>query len=143
MGELSSREHAKAVTVHPIKDLPTPFRSEEELDEFMSRPTSALVDDLASVEGDIAVIGVGGKMGPTLARMAKRADPSRRVYGIARFSDDGLPERLEGWGVQPIRADLLERNAIAALPVVPNVIFMAGPKFGSTGGEDLTWAMNA
>jgi hypothetical protein len=123
-------------------DLPTSFRSEEELDEFMSRPTPALIDDLASVEGDIAVVGVGGKMGPTLARMVKRADPKRRVYGIARFTDGGLPERLEAWGIQPIKSDLLERSAIAALPVVPNVIFMAGRKFGSTGDEDLTWALN-
>ena len=128
--------------MHSHQDLPSPFRTEDELDEFMSRPTPGLVDDLASIAGDIAVIGVGGKMGPTLARMAKRADPNRRVYGIARFSDEGLPQRLEAWGVQPIKADMLDRKAIAALPVVPNVIFMAGRKFGSTGGEDLTWAMN-
>jgi nucleoside-diphosphate-sugar epimerase len=74
--------------------------------------------------------------------MAKRAAPERRVFGVARFSDQALPDKLKGWGVEPVRADLLEREAVAALPDAPNVVFMAGRKFGSSGGEDLTWAMN-
>jgi nucleoside-diphosphate-sugar epimerase len=88
------------------------------------------------------VLGVGGKMGPTLARMARRADPARRVLGVARFSEPGLREQLEEAGIECVAADLLSREAIANLPDAPNVVFMAGRKFGSTGSEWLTWAMN-
>jgi nucleoside-diphosphate-sugar epimerase len=99
--------------------------------------------DLAKVPGDIMVLGVGGKMGPTLARMAKRAARDRRVFGVARFSEAGLREKLESHGVECIAADLLSREALAALPEVPNIVFMAGRKFGSQGSEWVTWAMNA
>jgi hypothetical protein len=122
--------------------LPKAFVSEEQLDDVMSRPSDGLIRDLRETKGDIVVVGVGGKMGPTLARMAKRAAPERRVFGVARFTDPSLPERLAAWGVEPVKADLLDRQAVAALPDAPNVIFMAGRKFGSSGGEDLTWAMN-
>ena len=113
------------------------------LEDELSRPSPALVETLKGVSGDIVVLGVGGKMGPTLARMAKRAAPDKNVIGVARFSEAGLRERLQGQGVECIEADLLSREAIAALPEVCNVIFMAGRKFGSTGSEWLTWAMNA
>jgi nucleoside-diphosphate-sugar epimerase len=82
-------------------------------------------------------------MGPTLARMAKRADPKRRVIGVARFTEPGLEQRLDSWGVECIAADLLSREALARLPDAASVVFMAGRKFGSTGSEWLTWAMNA
>jgi nucleoside-diphosphate-sugar epimerase len=113
------------------------------LDELMSRPSPQLVQSLQDVPGDILVLGVGGKMGPTLARMAKRADPARRVIGVARFSEPGLREQLQQAGIECIAADLLSRDAVAGLPDAPNVVFMAGRKFGSTGSEWLTWAMNA
>lgn len=113
------------------------------LEDALSRPSQALIETLATVPGDIMVLGVGGKMGPTLARMAKRAAPGKRVIGVARFSEAGLRERLQGQGIECIEADLLSREAIAALPDVANIIFMAGRKFGSTGSEWLTWAMNA
>lgn len=113
------------------------------LEELMSRPSPELVQSLQRAPGDILVLGVGGKMGPTLARMAKRADPGRRVIGVARFSEPGLREQLEAAGVECIAADLLSRDALASLPDAPNVVFMAGRKFGSTGSEWLTWAMNA
>ena len=123
--------------------LPEPFRDVAELEDAMSRPSAALVDDLRRTPGDLMVLGVGGKMGPTLARMAKRADPSRRVIGVARFSEPGLREKLQAQGIECIEADLLSREALAALPEAPNIVFMAGRKFGSTGSEWLTWAMNA
>ena len=123
--------------------LPDRFEDLEQLEEVMSQPSDALVQTLEKVDGDILVLGVGGKMGPTLARMAKRATPERRVIGVARFSEPGLRERLEGHGVDCIEADLLSRDALAALPDAPNVVFMAGRKFGSSGSEWLTWAMNA
>ena len=121
---------------------PDRFENVEELEEFLSRPSQALIDDLATVEGDFLILGVAGKMGPTLARLAKRAAPGRRVVGVARFSDAGLRRRIEGWGIETVQCDLLDRRAVAALPKLANIIFMAGRKFGSTGREELTWAMN-
>ena len=122
---------------------PERFSDAEHLEDVMSTPSAALLRDLADVPGDIMVLGVGGKMGPTLARMAKRAAAAKRVIGVARFSEPGLRERLEAQGIECITTDLLSRDALAALPAVPNIIFMAGRKFGSKGSEWLTWAMNA
>jgi nucleoside-diphosphate-sugar epimerase len=124
-------------------NLPARFDDVDHLDEVMSRPSDALVRELETVPGTIMVLGVGGKMGPTLARMARRASPRRRVIGVARFSQPGLRSELEQHGVECIEADLLSRDALAGLPDAENVVFMAGRKFGSTGSEWLTWAMNA
>jgi len=124
-------------------NLPNRFEDIEHLEDVMSTPSQALVDALTRVPGDIMVLGVGGKMGPTLARMAKRAAPAKRVMGVARFSEAGLRERLQMQGVECIEADLLSREALTALPEADNIVFMAGRKFGSTGSEWLTWAMNA
>jgi nucleoside-diphosphate-sugar epimerase len=123
--------------------LPDRFASADALDDFLTRPSRALVDDLARVDGDLLVLGVAGKMGPTLARLAKRATPSRRVVGIARFSDRAVRDQLAAHGIETIACDLLDRAAIAALPDAPNVIFAAGHKFGASGAPALTWAMNA
>jgi nucleoside-diphosphate-sugar epimerase len=123
--------------------LPDRFDDVGQLEEVMSRPSHALVEALRSAPGDIMVLGVGGKMGPTLARMAKRAAPGKRVIGVARFSQAGLRDELTAQGIDCIEADLLSRDALAALPDAANIIFMAGRKFGSTGSEWLTWAMNA
>jgi len=122
--------------------LPARFDSVADLEEFMTRPTPALSRDLASVDGDIIILGVAGKMGPTLARMAKRAAPEKRVIGVARFSESGLQEQLESWGIETIKADLLNEAEVDALPKVRNAIFMAGMKFGASGNQALTWAMN-
>lgn len=123
--------------------LPDSFADEEALEEFMTRPSRALVENLHRLNGDIIVLGVGGKMGPTLARLAKRAAPAKSVIGVARFSEPGLRDKLEAGGIETIKADLLDRRALAELPKSENVIFMAGRKFGSSGSEELTWAMNA
>jgi len=123
-------------------DLPERFADVTAMEAFMTRPSRALCDDLARVDGDILVLGVGGKMGPTLAGLAKRAAPGKRVVGVARFSEPGVREKLEAWGVETLACDLLDRAAVDALPRLDNVIFMAGRKFGSTGSEELTWAMN-
>jgi nucleoside-diphosphate-sugar epimerase len=126
--------------------LPSRFDDVAAVEDFMSMPSQALVDDLARVQGDILVLGVGGKMGPTLARMAKRAAPSKRVIGVARFTDPALPAALRGWGVEALACDLLDREALLRLPNardgVTNVVFMAGHKFGAAGNASLTWAMN-
>ena len=122
--------------------LPERFESVAALEDFMTEPTPALVDDLARAPGDILILGVAGKMGPTLARLAKRAAPERSVIGVARFSDAAARRALDRAGVETIACDLLDRAAVAALPRAPNVVFMAGMKFGATGNEPLTWAMN-
>ena len=124
-------------------ELPDRIEDDSELDELLSRPSASLVRDLRSIPGDIMILGVGGKMGPTLARMAKRALPDRRVVGVARFSEAGLRDQLTTHDIDCIEADLLSREALARLPDAPNIVFMAGRKFGSTGSEWLTWAMNA
>ena len=112
------------------------------LEERLSRPDERLAADLVRAPGDILVLGAGGKMGPTLARMARRAAPERAVYAVARFSDPAAEAGLRGHGVETIRADLLERDDIARLPRVPNVVFMAGQKFGTSGSPAQTWALN-
>lgn len=126
--------------------LPKRFDDVEALETFMSEPSPALVADLAKVDGDIMVLGVGGKMGPTLARMARRAAPGRRVIGVARFSDPTLVASLERHGVECIACDLLDRSALEHLPNVGdgvrNLVFMAGHKFGAADNASLTWMMN-
>ncbi len=118
----------------------------EESEDVLSAATPAVVDALAHVRGDLLVLGVAGKMGPTLARMAQRAFATgggkQRVIGVARFSDPAARQKLEGWGIHTIAADLLDESALARLPDASHVMFMAGMKFGSTGNEPLTWAMN-
>lgn len=105
----------------------------------MTRPSAELERELAGAS-ELAVLGVGGKMGPTLARMAKRA--GKRVIGVARFSERGLREKLERWGIECLACDLLDRAALERLPKAKHVIFMAGHKFGAAGNTALTWAMN-
>ncbi len=126
-----------------LTDLPARFDDVAGLEDFMARPTAALVEDVAGVEGDILVLGVGGKMGPTLARMAKRAAAGKRVVGVARFSEPGLAAALEAEGIETIRADLLERAEVEALSKLANVVYMAGQKFGASDCPARTWAMNA
>lgn len=120
-----------------------PFLDEAALETALAAPDDALCADLAKTPGDLIVLGAGGKMGPSLARLARNAMAAdRKVIAVARFSESGLREALEKNGIETIAADLLDRNAVAALPEAENVVFMAGRKFGSSGAEHLTWAMN-
>ena len=118
-------------------------RSEEELEEALSRPTPSLVAALARVPGDLVILGAGGKMGPSLVRMARRADPARRVVAVSRWSSPAGESALQDAGVETVRADLRDPAALAELPDAPNVVFMAGQKFGTSGSPATTWAMNA
>jgi nucleoside-diphosphate-sugar epimerase len=113
------------------------------LDELLCRPSQELIDDLQKVDGDIMILGVAGKMGPTLAGLAKAALPHRRVIGVARFSDASVKAWLEVRGIETLNCDLLDEAAIKALPKTRNIVFMAGRKFGAEGDLSLTWAMNA
>jgi nucleoside-diphosphate-sugar epimerase len=128
-------------------ELPDAIRDVAHLDELLSEPSDAAVDAMRRANGDVIVLGVAGKMGPTLARMARRAmvaaGLSHRVIGVSRFSSPDQRRTLEACGVETIPCDLLDEAALARLPDVPHVVFMAGRKFGSTGNEPLTWAMNA
>ena len=122
--------------------LPIRIESVDALDQFLATPTQALIDDLASVDGDIMVLGAGGKMGPSLARLARAASPGRRIIAVARFSTPELRGELERHGVETIAADLLDPQELGRLPKVANIVFMAGHKFGATGNPAFTWAMN-
>jgi nucleoside-diphosphate-sugar epimerase len=126
--------------------LPSRIESTEQLDDLLSRPTPGVIETLSKVEGDLIVLGVGGKMGPTLARMAARAFKAaglkRRVIGVARFSQAKLPEWLERHGVEPVPCDLLDPQQLAKLPEAANVVVMTALKFGSSGRPGDTWAVN-
>src|ERR1700674_4424406 len=120
--------------------------TEQQLEDLLSEPNEADARAMAALEGDLLILGVGGKMGPSLARRARRAceraGVEKRIIGVARFSSPGTREFLETSGVETVSADLLDPAAVASLPDAENLIFMTGRKFGSTGSEHLTWAMN-
>jgi len=122
------------------------IKTETELEDVLSRPSDADVAAMAQLEGDLLILGVGGKMGPSLARRARRAivktGVPKRIVAVARFSEHGLRDSLESNGIETVTSDLLEPGSLSKLPDMPNVIFMAARKFGTTGSEDLTWAMN-
>ncbi|MGI2294795.1 NAD-dependent epimerase/dehydratase family protein [Paenibacillus sp. GXUN7292] len=122
------------------------MRTVEELEAKLATPSEALIKDLADVEGDIMILGVGGKMGPSLARLAVNAiregGLNKRVIGVSRFSSQEARNELEAAGVETITCDLLNDEELNALPEVANIIYMAGNKFGTTGREHFTWAMN-
>src|SRR3954463_2997790 len=122
-----------------VNTLPKSFADVDALEEFMTRPTRELEADLAGIN-EVMVLGVGGKMGPTLARLARRA--GKRVVGVARFSEKGLREKLDAAGVGGLRCDRLDREQLELLPRMKHVVFMAGHKFGAAGNPSLTWAMN-
>jgi nucleoside-diphosphate-sugar epimerase len=124
-------------------NLPDAITDIAELDDLLCRPSQALIDDLEKIDGDIMILGVAGKMGPTLAGLAKAALPGRRIIGVARFSDPNVKAWLEARGIETLNCDLLDQAAIAALPKVKHIVFMAGRKFGAEGDLSLTWAMNA
>jgi nucleoside-diphosphate-sugar epimerase len=130
-----------------LTELPDTIRDEAQLEELLSDPSAAAVDALARVRGDFVVLGVGGKMGPSLARMVQRASGQagvqRRVYGVSRFSQEGLADALTRAGVETIRGDLLEERFVDSLPDAENIIFMTGQKFGTAAAAANTWAMNA
>ena len=121
-------------------------RDDAELEEFLSRPTPAVVDTLRRIPGDVIILGAGGKMGPSLTTMIRRAADSigdrRRVIAVSRFTSDNAAHNLERAGVKIARADLSERDEIADLPDAPNVIYMAGQKFGTRDLPSRTWAVN-
>ncbi len=119
----------------------------EDLEDELSRPTLGVLESLRSLAGNVLVLGAGGKMGPTLARMVRRGlneigHEQRRVIAVSRFSSAKASNGLQRHGVETIACDLMDREAVMALPDAPNVIFMAGQKFGTSDAPELTWVMN-
>ncbi|MEO6733067.1 MAG: hypothetical protein ABIN01_17720 [Ferruginibacter sp.] len=110
-------------------------------------PSDDLISDIAKIDGDIIILGVGGKMGPGIARAAKqavdKASVNKKIIGVARFSEPGLQEELNKEGIETYKADLLNDDHLQALPDAKNVLYLAGTKFGTTGKESFTWAMIA
>jgi nucleoside-diphosphate-sugar epimerase len=123
------------------------MKDAESLVRELLRPSEALVADMKKIEGDIILLGVAGKMGPSMARLAREATDmagiKRRIIGVSRFSEPETRTALEAEGIETIAADLLNEDDLASLPDVPNVLYLAGTKFGTTGKEPYTWAMNA
>lgn len=121
-------------------------RSVDELEQWLSRPSERAVEAMGRMRGDLVILGVGGKMGPTLARMARRASDAagvqRRIWGVSRFTSSATRERLESHGIETIACDLLDEQAVARLPDAHNVLFMTGMKFGAAANPGLAWAMN-
>lgn len=119
---------------------------ESALEEQLSRPTPADVAAMRELEGDLLILGVSGKMGPSLAGLARRASRDagvkRRIIGVARFSAPGSRDALERGGIETVACDLLDRRGIEALPDAPNVVYMAGQKFGTSTDQAQTWAVN-
>lgn len=127
-------------------NLPEVIATETELDALLARPYPELIELMRRLEGDVVILGIAGKMGLTLGGVAvnavRESGVPRKIYGVSRFTDKSAWSALEALGVIPLRCDLLDPNAVKMLPCVPNVIFMAGRKFGTIGEEELTWAMN-
>lgn len=123
------------------------MRTVQELEERLASPSAALIEELSQLDGDIMLLGVGGKMGPSLARLAvnaiRQAGLDKKVIGVSRFSNKELRRELEEAGVEIISADLSDDKALQALPETQNILYMAGNKFGTTGNEHFTWMMNA
>lgn len=122
------------------------IRDETHLEELLSEPTAGVVKAVSEMTGDFLLLGAGGKMGYSLARMARRASEQagidRRVVAVSRFTEGGKREALHRVGVETIAGDLLDESFLNGLPEMANVIFMTGAKFGTAGDATKTWAMN-
>lgn len=126
--------------------IPERIADEPALEEFLAQPYPELVEMMRRLDGNIMVLGAGGKMGPSLARLAQRAcadaEVTKTIYAVSRFSDERARQLMEDSGIRAISADLADPEQVNALPRVKNVIFMAGQKFGTIGDEPQLWIMN-
>jgi len=127
-------------------DLPDRISSVDQLEDLLSSPTEGVIETASRVSGDMIFLGAGGKIGPSLAVMAKRASDSaglsRRIFGVSRFTNQHYKAYLQDNGIETIEGDLLDRDFLERLPDVPNVFFLAALKFGASANPPLTWAMN-
>ncbi len=127
-------------------DNSTKIGNDEQLEEVLSRPSQKTVDMFGKLDGDIIFLGIAGKIGPSLAQMAKRAcdkaGVKKNIIGVSRFSDAKERRQIESYGIRTIKGDLLDKDFIVGLPQVKNVFFLAGMKFGSLENLSMTWAVN-
>jgi nucleoside-diphosphate-sugar epimerase len=130
-----------------MSTFPRAIRDTAHFEDLLSEPTLGVIATLRQLRGDILILGVGGKMGASLARMARRATDAagvkRRIIGVSRFSNRALPAQLNAWGIETITCDLLDRRQLARLPDAPHIIYMPALKFGSAESQSLAWAINA
>lgn len=130
-----------------MSDLIDKITNEEQLDELLSKPSTETIDMFSRMDGDIMFLGVAGKIGPSLARMAKRAcdeaGVDKKIYGVSLFESDEQQKEIENIGLETIHGDLLDTEFLKTLPQVKNVFFLAGMKFGSLDNLSLTWAVNS
>ncbi|MEW9553230.1 NAD-dependent epimerase/dehydratase family protein [Nonomuraea sp. NPDC050783] len=119
------------------------MRTTAELEERLARPSPGLVADLGKLDGDIMILGAGGKLGPSLVRLALNATGGdRRILAVSRFSEPGLARSLQDEGATVIAADVADEAALRELPDAPNVVFLVGAKFGTSGREHTAWFTN-
>ena len=132
--------------MYALKELPETIEDAGELDELLTRPDESVISFFKTLEGDLMILGIGGKIGSDIGVMAKRAlrenHMTNKVFGVSRFSDSQKREDLEKEGIMTISCDLLDGEQVGKLPQAKNIIFMAGKKFGTSSGQEETWAMN-
>lgn len=130
-----------------MEPYPEYFSNEKELEEALSMPTPEIIEMVKNLKGDIIFLGVAGKMGVSMARMARKACDKvgiqKRIIGVSRFSSEEQRLFLEESGIETIKGDLIEQEFINSLPDIAYVFYLAGMKFGTQGNESVTWAMNA
>jgi len=130
-----------------MENYPEYFKNENELEEALSMPTPEVIELVKTLEGDIIFLGVAGKMGVSMARMTKKAcdiaGVKKRIIGVSRFSSEKQRQFLEESGIETMKGDLIDTEFINSLPDIENVYYLAGMKFGTSGNESLTWAMNS
>lgn len=123
------------------------IQTEHELEQALSEPSEALIEYMSQLDGDLMFLGVAGKMGISMARMAQRACKlagiQKNIFGVSRFSSPEKRQLLDEHGIRTIQCDLIDVKSLQDLPEVANVIYLAGQKFGTQGNEATTWAMNA
>jgi len=116
---------------------------ESGLEDVLSEPTDATREVLAKLSGDVVVLGAGGKMGPTLTMMLQKASADRNIYAVSRFSDKAAKTRIEKAGIKTVEMDLLDESQYSKMPDAENVFYLAGMKFGASGNQPMTWALNS
>ena len=130
-----------------MDEFPSEIVSKDLLEDLLSRPSDEAIGFLSDLDGDIMFLGIGGKIGPTLARMTKRAcdqaGVQKRIYGVSLFESDQHRQKLDDIGIETIHGNLLDKDFIKSLPLVRNVFFLAGMKFGSEENISMTWAVNS
>jgi nucleoside-diphosphate-sugar epimerase len=128
------------------RSLPGRIDTEAELEAFLTRPNAGLQDFVRKLPSPLLILGAGGKMGPSLAILAKRAAEAAghplQIIAVSRFGDKQLVEHLRRNQIETISCNLMDPAAVARLPDAPNLLYLVGLKFGTTDNPSATWAIN-